>query len=263
MKRLTLVNISKGFERGIMPLGLVSIATYLKSRGNYKNITLLDANCQDIYKEMKPTDIVGISSVTQDINRAIRFAGFVKKNYKVPVILGGVHISTYRRLPEPYFDAGVAGEGEQTMLELMRLDKFTNEELSKIDGVCFNQNGKTVFTRPRDPIGPLDKIPIPDRDIANLDFYLKRRKIIPYYKGRSLTMMTSRGCPFNCAFCSTKVHWGGYRSFSAERVVEEIELLINKYKAEIIHIFDDLFIVEKNRLIRIHDMLVKNRLRAT
>jgi len=260
MKSLVLVNISRGFEKGIMPLGLVSIATYLKKYGNLKDITLLDANCQDIYKKMKSADIVGISSVTQDISRAVHFARFVKERYRAWVILGGVHISTYRRFPDSCFDIGVLGEGEQTMLELAQLDTFTNEKLSKISGICFGDNGKTIFTPPRDLIRPLDSIPIADRDITDLDFYLKRRQIIPYYKGRSLTIMTSRGCPFNCSFCSTRVHWGGYRSFSAERVVEEIGLLVSKYKAEIIHVFDDIFIADKERLVKIHDALIKNKL---
>lgn len=256
MERLTLVNISKGFERGIIPLGLISIAGYLKKYGGYQDISLLDSNCQDIYAGFKPTDIVGISSVTQDIKRAVHFAEFVKSKYDVPVILGGVHISTYGKLPE-VFDLGVMGEGENTVLELMQLERFSIEKAKRINGVCFNENGKTHFTPPRELITPLDKIPISDRDIADMEFYLKKRQIIPYHFGRSLTMMTSRGCPYSCAFCSTKVHWKTFRAFSAERVIEEIELLINKYHAEIIHIFDDLFIADKKRLAEIHRMVMK------
>lgn len=255
MERLTLVNISRGFATGIIPLGLTSISAYLKKYGGYGNICLLDSNWQDIYKEFKPTDIVGIGSVTQDIKKAIHFAEFVKSKYKIPIVLGGVHISTYRKLPEP-FDIGVIGEGEDTMLELMQLAEFSKENLRKINGICFNESGKTVFTAPRDPITPLDRVPMPDRDIANLEFYLKKRQIIPYHRGRSLTMISSRGCPFTCAFCSTKVHWKKFRAFSADRVIEEIELLIGKYKAEIIHIFDDLFIADKNRFSAIHSKII-------
>ncbi|MBF0327728.1 MAG: B12-binding domain-containing radical SAM protein [Nitrospirae bacterium] len=256
MRKLTLVNISKGFASGIIPLGITSISAYLKKYGNFQNISLLDSNCQDIYKSLEPTDIVGISSVTQDIKNAVLFAEYVKSRYDIPVILGGVHISTYRKLPAP-FDLGVIGEGEETMLELMQLQDFSKERLRRVKGICYNENGKTVFTEPRDLIYELDRIPIPDRDIANLDYYLQRRQIIPYHVGRSLTMISSRGCPFTCVFCSTKVHWKKFRSFSAERVLEEIELLIGKYQAEIIHIFDDLFIADKRRLTEIHHEIVK------
>lgn len=256
MKRLTLVNPSQGFSTGCIPLGLASISAYLKKYGGMKEIRLLDANCQDLYQNFIPPDIVGITSATQDIKHAIRFAEFVKSHGDIPVILGGVHISTYRILPAP-FDVGVIGEGEETMLELMQLKDFTQETISSVKGICYNVGGKTFFTEPRPIISPLDRIPIPDRDFANLDYYLRKQQIIPYHSGRSLTMISSRGCPFNCVFCSTKVHWQKFRSFSAERVLEEIELLINKYGAEIIHIFDDLFIADKKRLIEIHNLIVK------
>lgn len=256
MKRLTLVNVSRGFFQGTIPLGLTSIAGYLKQHGLPLEITLLDSNCQDIYQDYEPADLVGIGAVTQDIKHAIRFAEFVKSQGNIPVILGGVHITTYRVLPEP-FDLGVIGEGEETMLELAQLEKISPDTLRNIRGVCYNEKGCTVFTEPRPLIVQLDDIPIPDRELANIDYYLVKRQIIPYYFGRSLTMMTSRGCPFNCVFCSTKIHWQKYREFSAERVIEEIELLIGKYNAEIIHIFDDLFIANKKRLSKIHKLIVE------
>jgi radical SAM superfamily enzyme YgiQ (UPF0313 family) len=256
MKRLTLVNISQGFFQGTIPLGLASISGHLKQYGAPMEITLLDSNCQDIYRDYKPTDMVGIGAVTQDIKHAIRFAEFVKSQGNVPVILGGVHITTYRVLPEP-FDLGVIGEGEETMLELTQLENFSPDTLKSVRGVCYNEKGSTVFTKPRPLIIQLDSIPIPDREIANLNYYLIKRQVIPYHLGRTLTMITSRGCPFNCVFCSTRIHWQKFRSFSAERVIEEIELLIGKYNVEIIHIFDDLFIADKKRLSQIHRFIVE------
>jgi len=239
-----------------MPLGLMYISAYLKEYGNFHDINLLDANCQDIYKLFEPTDVVGISSVTQDIKNAVSFSEFIKSKYDIPVILGGVHISTYRELPDP-FDLGVIGEGEETMLELMGLPDFSKNNLKSVKGICYKEDGKTVFTEPRAIIAPLARIPIPDRDIADIDFYLQKRQIIPYHVGRSMTIMTSRGCPYNCVFCSTKVHWEKFRKFPAERVIEEIELLTGKYNAEIIHIFDDLFVADKKRLAQLHNMILK------
>jgi radical SAM superfamily enzyme YgiQ (UPF0313 family) len=256
MKRVTLVNVSQGFFQGMIPLGLASIAGYLKQYGAPMEITLLDSNCQDIYQDYEPANLVGIGAVTQDIKHAIRFAEFVKSQGNVPVILGGVHITTYRVLPPP-FDLGVVGEGEETMLKLVQLEKFFPDILKSVRGVCYNEKGHTVFTEPRPLIAQLDSIPIPDREIANLDYYLIKRLMIPYHFGRTLTMITSRGCPFNCVFCSTRIHWQKFRAFSAERVIEEIELLIGKYNAEIIHIFDDLFIADKKRLSKIHRFIVE------
>ncbi|MEI7591437.1 MAG: radical SAM protein, partial [Deltaproteobacteria bacterium] len=256
MKRLTLVNVSQGFFEGTIPLGLASIAGYLKQYGAPMEITLLDSNWQDIYQNYEPADMVGIGAVTQDIKHAIRFAEFVKSKGNVPVILGGVHITTYRVLPPP-FDLGVVGEGEETMLELVQLENFSPDILKSIRGVCYNEKGRTIFTEPRPLVAQLDSIPIPDREIANLDYYLIKRPVIPLHCARTLTMITSRGCPFNCVFCSTRIHWQKFRAFSAERVIEEIELLIEKYNVEIIHIFDDLFIADKKRLSKIHTIIVE------
>ena len=262
MKHLVLINPSKGFCTGCIPLGLASISAYLKKYCTEEiRVTLLDANVEDIYKVFVFGDIYAITAVTQDIGEAIRYAEFIKSfekriNGTLPVILGGVHISTYRVLPEP-FDIGVIGEGENTMLELVNSDV---SEWHGVKGVCFNVGGKTQFTEPRALIEVLDTIPIPDRDIANMDYYITPQQIVPYHSGRTLTMMTSRGCPFNCVFCSTKVHWQKFRAFSAERVIEEIKLLVEKYNAEIIHIFDDLFIVDKIRFRKIHDGILESGL---
>ena len=254
--KLVLVNPSTGFNPWCIPLGLASISAYLKHHIHDIDIQLLDANCQDIYADFTGADIVAITAVTQTIDQATCFARFVKSKGNIPVILGGVHISAYRILPEP-FDIGVIGEGEHTMLALVQLADFNHKENNRfIKGICYNVNGETVFTDPRPLIANLDTIPIPDRDIANIDYYLQERQLIPYHSGRTLTMLTSRGCSFSCRFCSTKIHWQKFRAFSADRVIEEIELLINKYHAEIIHIFDDLFIADKKRLSEIHRLIV-------
>jgi radical SAM superfamily enzyme YgiQ (UPF0313 family) len=254
-RRLTLVNPPSNFSTGMIPLGPTSISAYLKQYGNI-SCSLLDANCQDIYADYRSSDVVGITSTTLTINEAIKFACYVKKNQNIPVILGGVHISTYKQLPEP-FDIGVIGEGEQTMLELMNLPDFSIQNLRRVRGICYRSQGRVIFSEERELIENLDTIPMPDREIANLEYYLKPRKLIPYHTGRTLSMLTSRGCPFRCVFCSTSLHWKKFRAFSAERVADEIETLIERYGVEIIHIFDDLFIADKKRLIKIHDILVK------
>ena len=259
MKKLTLVNSTKGYSTGVIPLGLASIATYLKKYGDLIDVTILDANCQNIYLDYQASDIVGITAVSNDIKYAIEYAYFVKSKSNIPIVLGGVHITTLQELPEP-FDIGVIGEGEETMLELVSCDDLSKASLIKIKGICFRDKGKTIITEPRPLISPLDKIPIPDRDYMNMEYYLKKRLIIPYHPGRTLTLMSSRGCPYNCVFCSTRVHWHKYRAFSAQRVIEEIELIINKYNVEYIHIFDDLFIADKKRFSDIHKMIIDKKI---
>ena len=257
MKRLVLVNPSEGFNPWCIPLGLTAISAYLKKhyQGDLE-ITLLDAHCQNIYKEFYPADIVAVTASTQDIGRATEFAKYVKTFGNIPVILGGVHITTYRKLPEP-FDIGVIGEGEITMLELVQLNTISKDNIGSIKGICANVNGETLFTRPRPLVPDLDIFPIPDRDIADMNYYFQPRQLIPYHTGRTFTLLTSRGCNFNCVFCSTHIHWQKFRAFSAPRVIAEIEELVNKYGAEIIHIVDDLFIADKRRIAEIHRLIIE------
>jgi magnesium-protoporphyrin IX monomethyl ester (oxidative) cyclase len=259
MARLTLVNVSEGFSPGFIPLGLVSIATYLKRYGGH-DVAILDANCQNIYSAFRPTEIVGIGAVTQDIGRAVRFARHIREEHPDTVlVLGGVHITTHPVLPDP-FDIGVIGEGEETMRELLGSRDFSPDSLNRIHGICFRDSGRIVTTPPRELITPIDRIPIPDRDMVDLNYYLQKRVLVPYQFGRTLSIITSRGCPFSCTFCSTKIFWKRYRVFSAERVVEEIGQLIDKYGAEVIHIFDDLFIGDRKRLSEIHRLMLERGL---
>lgn len=255
MRRLTLVNVSEGFEKGLAPLGLCYIASYLNKYGNNVDIRILDANSENIYANFGPTDLVGISSVTQDFNKAKKFGGFVKEKYDIPVIIGGVHISTLPKLSYP-FDVGVIGEGEQTMLELMEIPDFSPNYLRKIKGICFGDE----ITERREPIDTLDQIPIPDRSLLNMAHYLKHQRVIPYHSGRTLSILTSRGCLYKCAFCSTSLFWQKPRFFSAERVTEEINQLISKYRIEILHIFDDLFMGNMKRFRRIVELIKKERI---
>jgi radical SAM superfamily enzyme YgiQ (UPF0313 family) len=260
MKSVTLVNVSQRFERGMIPLGLACISAYLKRENKGIEVRILDANCQDIYADFKAdTDVIGIGAVTQDLPLAVKFAEFVRSRCRVPLVLGGVHITTCPDLPEQ-FDIGVIGEGEITMSEIMKQETWVQEEIAKIPGTCHRVDGKTVLAPPRKLADPLDTLPIPDRDAFNLDWYLQPRRLIPYHTGVTLTLMSSRGCPFKCVFCSTKTNWQRFRGHSAERVVEEVELLVNKYGAQYIHLFDDLFIANRKRFNAIHEGIVKKGL---
>jgi radical SAM superfamily enzyme YgiQ (UPF0313 family) len=246
------------------PLGLGYLASYIEKYTGYKDIKVIDSNVHNVTEELKKQspDTVGITATSDDYGKAIKYGKWIKENLDVPVFIGGVHISTLPTSLADCFDFGIIGEGEQTFLELFRVfekkSEFTKEDLEKINGVAFKRGGVVTLTGARDLIQYIDNIPFPKRDLFDMNFYLKPRTLFMYVKGVGTSMLTSRGCPYNCVFCSTKNFWKKARLHSAEYVVGEIEELLVKYpKIKIISIYDDLFIMNRERIRKISSLLIE------
>ncbi len=238
-------------ERKYPPLGIGYLVAALRQRFGRQafQFKIIDCKVEQEIKKFKP-DLVGISSVTQNYNLAGKYARLAKK-YDLPTIIGGVHISMVPVSLTKDMDVGVLGEGEETICDLIALflseNKLTKSSLAKIKGIVYrNGNGEICFTLPRKIIEPLDKLPLPARDL---------------FKIRNHTyMFTSRGCPYRCAFCSSCRFWGKVRLFSAQYVVREIQYLIEYYKVKSINFQDDIFILNKERIREIVDLLEKEKI---
>ncbi|TFH46852.1 MAG: B12-binding domain-containing radical SAM protein, partial [ANME-2 cluster archaeon] len=246
MTELCLVNVvdpESKIEVHMPHLGLGYIAAYLREYSHFDKIKIINGDDPEKLLSLKP-DIVGISSVSQNFNRAIYYGEMIKKELDIPLIVGGIHISALPHTLPDCFDIAVIGEGEQTMLELLEMfDKngLDQAKLEQINGIAFHDNTKIQITERREVIDPLDRIPFPARDLLNV--------------GSHTSMMTSRGCPYKCVFCSSSMYWNKTRYFSAEYVVEEIKELVDKYKVNMIDFWDDLFIANKKRLEQISRLL--------
>ncbi len=258
--KITLVSVNS-CEFPTPPLGIASIATYLVRKGvvDKKTVQILDLNLEKKIlpkiKKFKP-DIIGISSMTQFYPRAIKLAKKIKAQYKkLPVVIGGVHISTAPHSFSEAFDIGVIGEGEETFYELIRYFKkygsFKNSKLRNIPGLVFKEEKNIIQASFRKLITPLDILPWPDWQLFSpyLSQYLKGRPLKkgekPYKVGY---IITSRGCPYRCAFCSTSVFWKKLRFHTPKYVVEQIEYLAKKFNIKRIVIQDDIFNFSKKRL---------------
>ncbi len=205
---------------------------------------IINDNIEEELAAFKP-DIVGISSVTQNYNIAKKYAEIVKRKGLL-VIVGGIHISLLPETLDKNMDVGVVGEGEETVVDVVKLikeGKLCPDELSKVDGVVYWDGGTIKQTPRRKLIEPLDKIPLPARDLLHISKFAH--------------MFSSRGCPYRCSFCSSSRFWEKTRFFSAEYVVKEIEELIEKYGVEKITFHDDLFIADKKRLKELADLIVE------
>lgn len=241
MKILLVNAINERHPRDIVmkPLGLAYIASYLREYGYFTDIRITNG-LKDTEERLKECpEVVAISSVSQNYNRAIEIANAVKKRWKIPVIMGGHHITALPSCLTSNMDIAVIGEGEQTILELMNLiEKDELDYLYTVDGVAYRENNKIITTKPRSQIKDLDTVPFPDRRLLNLN-------------KNEIYMFTSRGCPAKCPYCSSSHFWKTVRYHSPEYVISEMKEIIKVYHPTGINIYDDLFIADKERLKRI------------
>lgn len=244
--KITLVHVlDKGREREtyLPPLGLGSIAATLRARCGMEEISIPEFTSGEEIRRLAP-DLVGISCVSQNYDLARALAAELKTSCGVPIIVGGPHVSGLPSSLGPEFDIGVIGEGEETMAELVRLfeaGRPSPAALGRVAGIVYRDGGALVKTPPRPPVRPLDNLPRPARDLLRI--------------GPFAHMVTSRGCPCRCTFCSSSKIWNGLRSHSAEYVFEEIRELAGRWGARRINLMDDLFPADGKRLHRIADLV--------
>ena len=247
------------------PLGLGYLASYIRSKGiEVKIADLRHAKNNDFAKlltEYQP-DIVGISCMTTNQNEAYEIARTAKRILgNSLVILGGVHATfmyeeILKKIKE--IDITVIGEGEITLHELCKAWEagLSSDSLAKINGIAYRENGAVAVTPAREKIQIIDDLPIPAFDLVALP------DIECYFKNsRDLPVLTSRGCPFKCAFCSTSVmHGQQYRKRDPEKIVDELEFLINRYGAVSFSFVDDTFTVDKERTKKICYEIIRRNL---
>lgn len=234
------------------PNGIAYLASYIKQ---YNGI-------EDVYIEVYPEklmqrrpDVVGISTISQTFNKVKQLAKSIKEfNPKIKVIVGGPHITSLTETMTKYMDVAVLGEGEIQFGEVIKLiqdDNFNSEELKKIKGLAFwDENNELFNTGERPWNTQLDLIPPPDRKLIS-SIYLKEGEV-PFQH----QIMTERGCPFKCLYCSATAFWDKLRQHSIERVHSEILYLVNNFpEQKMIGIVDDLFGNNKKRLRQIVDMI--------
>tara|TARA_B100000315_G_scaffold41491_1_gene36405 strand:+ start:25893 stop:27326 length:1434 start_codon:yes stop_codon:yes gene_type:complete len=240
------------------PIGLAYLASVLRN-SNIK-VKIIDANLMKLTSNQvlemlvsENPDLIGISLNIITGKAGIDLARLIKERIKSKVCLGGPLVSTNSEkiLEISQADIAVIGEGENTLLEICKRKKF-----SKIKGIvwksedgCINNNGLP------DLIDNLDTIPIPAYDL-----------LPPFIKYHSMarkvpigTIITSRGCPYNCSFCNHNIFGKKFRAFSPEYVIEEIKLLITQYGIKQLDILDDNFTLDIKRADRILDLIIENK----
>ena len=187
---------------------------------------------------------------------------------KIAIVLMGQHPSARPEacLLEANVDFVVIGEPENTVLELVDTLESSKQDFTVIDGLGFRQNERPVLTGKRAIIEDLDSLPFPARHLLPMKVYYEAVKETPL-RGEICkpwtAMITSRGCPYNCVFCSNCIVWGKkWRARSPKNVVDEIEHLVKTYGIRQIDFSDDNMTLDKKRMADICDLIVKRGLHA-
>lgn len=295
IKKVLLLNPPVTFRKGEassrrigvpIPLGIAYIASFLRQKGysvelvdclaeGFESPTdmgdnirygLSDRAIADIIEGFRP-DAVLVSSMFSFLNSDMENVCSISKCIfpDVTVIVGGVHPSALPEhvLRKNIIDFAVLGEGEGTidvLLDALNADA----SVGNIDGIAFRENGKVVINPKTSFVADIDVLPMPAYDLLPMKIYAKI--FAPHNDVRQrpyASVVTSRGCPWKCRFCAGKVVWGNnIRLRSASKVVEEIELLVNKYGIREIHFEDDNLTLNKN-FVEILDKLIERKLGIT
>lgn len=267
------------------PLGLAYIAACIEE--DY-NVHILDAACEGWYKEKKEPnnlityglpfedikerihdlkpDIVGVSCLYsmqyKNAHKVCEIAKDLDKN--ILTMMGGAHPTALPRetLEDINVDFVILGEGEFSTKELLD-SMYKDESMLGIDGIAFRDHGKIMVNPKTKFIQDLDKIPFPARHLLPMQKYFKIN--LPHGVSSRYSpntpVITSRGCPANCIFCSIHSIWGyKYRTRTVGNIIQELKYLKDKYGVLEIQFEDDNLTFDKKRAMELFDKMVEEKL---
>lgn len=263
MTQVLLINaITRKHIPAFVPNGLLWIASVLREEGF--SVEVYDRNAdsrplETVLSQCRP-EIIGISVLTGEvILDAISVSQSIRSLMpKAKIVWGGLHPTLFPKyvLTEEYVDYIIMGEGEYPMSELTGYLLKGKGNLKDILNLGYQSNGEIILNPLRDFID-MNKLPFPAFDLIRIENYFLFR---PYAK-RTLCLMTSRGCPYNCTFCyNKKVNFGRWRGLDAMKLVDMIKHIRSRYPIDGFLFHDDNFDANANRLNEFCQIVIKEKL---
>jgi len=266
--KIVLINPPTGFsynpELSISyPLGLMYIAATLEEKGLAVKIIdfVNDQNVRHIEKVIakNSADIFGISVITDNRSMAFSIVNIIRRIHRNSrVVLGGIHSTLFYRqiLDNINVNAVFLGEGELPFLKYVTNCKLGISDLKDIPGVAFRDPGGKIVATKRVWVKCIDEIPKPAFHLIELNKYKNRFNEIDFH------IMTSRGCPFRCNFCSIPpIYKGYYRVHSVARVIEEMMIIQSFKKQGRVMFHDDFFAIDTDRTRELCKGIIKKKIR--
>jgi anaerobic magnesium-protoporphyrin IX monomethyl ester cyclase len=254
-----------GYEAEILDAFMIN-ASFLKV-GDALEVGMSYGKIKEEIRRRKP-DIVGIAApFTCQAENAIRVGDSTKEvNPNILTVVGGPHVTV---VPMEFLeeakniDIAVIGEGEYTMLDIVKCVEG-KKKISDVQGIAYRQDDGEIKQNTLRPfIEDLDELPYPAYHLVDMEQYLNPTRIeYRSFKDRSVSMITSRGCPFNCNFCSVHLHMGKmFRAHSVDYVIKHIEYVINKFGVKTIFFEDDNLTFDMKRFEAICDKIIERGIR--
>jgi len=246
-----------------IPLGIAYLGAVAEKEGH--EVTVIDCQAEKLSYEAfrnriehTPSDVIGVTATTLLYKSAMKLVGIAKQVHPQAVtMLGGSHGSFWdeNALDEyPSLDIVVRREGEAIFIEL--LDKLQSKtSFNNVLGITFRSKEGKITRNPERPfLEDLDSLPFPAHNLLPLETLKRMGKVL-------FPLITSRGCVYWCDFCSTVRMFGrGYRMRSPKNVVDEMEMIHNKYDVSQVTFYDDAFTVNRDRVLKICEELHTRKL---
>jgi radical SAM superfamily enzyme YgiQ (UPF0313 family) len=212
----------------------------------------MNAFCVAKIKDFRP-DIIGLSATTAQMIDVEKFSRVLRQNFPdVLLVIGGSHATS---LPEdtlmscPNIDLAIVGEGELPLFAIAEQLAKKTHFFGGINGLAFRSGENVIVNGKADVVENLDELPFPARDLLPMDVYL-RPSIERFFLNRMTSVITSRGCPFSCDFCTGSLT-KKVRYHSPEYVIKEVLSVVDTYKVEVLYFADDFFLAEYERALKI------------
>ncbi|MDD5650612.1 MAG: radical SAM protein [Candidatus Nanoarchaeia archaeon] len=249
-------------------LGVAYIAAYSESKGHEVKVIDSEAmnyNFEDIKRiilEFKP-DVIGMQTFCTNLSKCYKVAEIAKSlNKDIKIILGGAQatLSPNDLIKQENIDFIIYGEAEISFNNL--LDTIKNKgDYKKVNGLVWKNKNKIITNKPQELIKDISILPLPARHLFPMEKYHSSANL----RGKhTLNIMTSRGCPFRCAYCSGHLTFGKtHRYNSTENIIKELKELTTKYHADSIQFYDETFTANRARVMELCDALIKEKIKIS
>lgn len=251
--KVLLINIpSENRVPSYFPLGLGYLAQVMRDKGH--NVEVWDVFAHGLKNDEIITkipsleyDVVGLGAMSTQYKYIKWISKELKKVHDKPIILGGAlpTFSSEIVLKNSDVDICIMGEGEETIADL--LDNMNN--LDKVKGIHYKDKEKMRKNIDRPYIQNLDSIPFPAWDLFPMEIYLNTPSNVEGYGRKSMNVISARGCPFNCRYCSKT--FSKVRMRSIDNIIEEIKNLKEKYGVQVINFSEELVMISKDRVLEL------------